>query len=66
MTRPALGVSFVASKGPIEEALAKMWVEILGIEGSEPETTFSISEGILFQLCRLLLGWRRHSMSELL
>ncbi len=32
MTRPALDVSFVAPKGPIEETLAKMWVEILGIE----------------------------------
>ena len=32
MARPALDVSFLALKGPIEETLGKMWVEILGIE----------------------------------
>ena len=32
IARPALDVSFVAPKGSIEEILAKMWVEILGIE----------------------------------
>jgi amino acid adenylation domain-containing protein len=30
--RPALNVLFVTPQGPIEETLAKMWVEILGIE----------------------------------
>ena len=32
MTRPALDVSFVAPKGPMEEMLAKIWVEILDVE----------------------------------
>ena len=32
MARPSLDVSFVAPKGPIEETLGKMWIEILGIE----------------------------------